>query len=159
MDILSEVRVRRPAKYDSFLDDLIHDINDSTATIRDILLLAAGIGFKYQRSEPFADSGEKIRYGIFEKKSQAENFMIILAIAPSGAETEFSNLELERRIDNKITIFEEYACGGLSWLYEQSQILSRRASIVLQEEFESTLFGQIEKGKTSISDLLGDEAF
>lgn len=149
------IRLRRPSKHRVLIKELVES---NGMHMRDILLIAAGIGFKHGIAEKFEDSDEKIRLEIFDKGA-APTFMSLLAITPRVEDKEFSNEEIEDFYLNRFEIFEEYACGGLSWIQEQARLKEIQASQILMDEVEITLLDSDSTVEDEISDLLGVDAF
>lgn len=151
-----DLRIRRPSKHGQLIKQLVESTG---ANMRDLLLTAAGIGFKHNISESFSSSDEKIRWDIFESKIYASSFISMLAITPPNDDSDFSEEEIEERYENRYLIFEEFACGGLSWIQEQAQAQDRQAGLILAEEIELTLLGQEVSTDDEVSRLLGFDAF
>lgn len=102
-------RVRRPAQFEEMLNELRE--KGIFKTYKDALVFSACLGKKRNKRVPFAKSSEPVHLSIF---SGDFDKMVINAIAVS--EDDDAYLLSEEREDEKIKIFEEYACGGLEVL-------------------------------------------
>lgn len=149
-------RLRRPSKHKILMKSISDELNFS---LRDILLIAAGIGYKYDRSEVFEESDERIRLEIFEQVTHAREFISMLSTSSSGLEMNLNTGEIEILLQNQFKIFEEFACGGLSWIQEQATSKDVRAAAILVEEVEASLLDSSPNSEEEISDLLGIDAF
>ncbi|MEZ9419642.1 DNA phosphorothioation-associated protein 4 [Vibrio breoganii] len=104
--------VKRPLEYDDFLKDLVMKHKLFTS-YKNALVFSAAIGFQKHSRLSFKKTGEPIKLSIFDD-DQDIPFMYALALA----EENDINLMRKERFHEVITIFEEYANGGLSFLYE-----------------------------------------
>lgn len=99
-------RVRRPAEYDQMLNNLRE--KGIFKTYKDALVFSACLGKNRNKRKEFVKSSEPIHLQIFSSEFDQ---MVLNSIAIS------ENLDPEmmgaHREDDKIKIFEEYACGGL----------------------------------------------
>jgi dnd system-associated protein 4 len=102
-------RVRRPVQFEVMLNELRD--KGIFKTYKDALVFSACLGKKRNKRVPFAKSSEPVHLSIF---SGDFDKMVINSIAV--AEDEDAFLLSEEREDEKIKIFEEYACGGLEIL-------------------------------------------
>lgn len=103
-------RLRRPSQYDSMLEELRE--SGVFEKLTNILVFAACLGFKRSNRKPFNQSGEPIRLAQFNEHYD-EAVMNALAILEKDGDAMMLAKENE---EEKIKIFEEYACGGLEIL-------------------------------------------
>ena len=103
-------RVRRPLQYGDFLNELTRD-RLVFKTYKDALMFAACLGYSRGKRVPFDKTAEPINLHTFSGKFD-EMVMNTLAVA----ELNDPYVMGEDREDEKIRIFEEYACGGLEIL-------------------------------------------
>lgn len=128
-------RVRRPAQHDELLRRLVGD-DGPFSTLAEALTFAAGLGFSEGRRQPFARTGEQIDFDVFVRLG-VEGLVDMIAAAahddvailgPAGA-------------DERLTVFEEYANGGLESL--QGRLARSKAdlesllSVVLDVEHDT----------------------
>ncbi len=109
----TESRVRHPRKYEDLFNLLIDkNIFSSKAQI---ILLAAAIGYNEGEKTSFSDkeSLEPIRIATFDNMGRIfPTILNTIAIAETG-DTKILSSD---RFDDRIRIFEEYACTGLAIL-------------------------------------------
>lgn len=114
-----ERRVRRPKDKEILIQTLQTDAG--FPRIRDVLLFAAALGFHRQRRQPFAESGEPIRWDTLTDPAHAKTLIATIAAASNPEDPE---ILASGREDERVTIFEEYANGGLEVL--QGEINKRK---------------------------------
>lgn len=111
-------RIMRSKDKSEIIDELMHDNIGVFREIWRLLLFAAQVGVKHGRREPLKspDSGSSIRQDIFGNCNAWPGILYLLSLT----ETEDATLLAgDSDGDNKrITLFEEYANGGLSVLWE-----------------------------------------
>jgi len=111
-------RIMRSKDKSEIIEELMHDNVGIFREIWRLLLFAAQVGAKNNRREPLKspDSGSSIRQDIFGNCNAWPGILYILSLA----ETEDATLLAgDSEGDNKrITLFEEYANGGLAVLQE-----------------------------------------
>jgi len=134
-------RVRRPERHEEMLSDL--EKKAIFKTYKDALLFAASLGFARGKRLSFSKSGEPIRLQVFNSEFN-RTAMNTLAVA----ETSDPMYLGEDKEDEKVRIFEEYACGGLEIL--KNEIWDVKAdwelallNLVLQEEDTDTVLKDI----------------
>lgn len=105
---LGDVRVRRPRQHELLIQTLIKEAG--FPTMRDLLLFAGSLGCARGVREPFDASSEPIRYETLTDPIFAESVLQMMAAAakPEDAEIVGAN-----KLQEAVTIFEEYANGGL----------------------------------------------
>ncbi|MBR1285379.1 DNA phosphorothioation-associated protein 4 [Bradyrhizobium sp. AUGA SZCCT0177] len=126
-------RVRRPQRFDDFLSELTKG-REVFQTYKDALVFAACLGFKRGRKVQFDKTGEPINLHTFSGQFDAA-VMNAIAIADVGDPFVMAN----NREEEKIRIFEEYACGGLEimeGLLGQAQLSRHEAlsALIMDEE-------------------------
>lgn len=126
-------RVRRPQQFENFLTDLTKG-KEVFHTYKDALVFAACLGFKRGRKVPFDKTSEPINLQIFSGQYDAA---VMNAVAIAELSDPF--VMAKNREDEKIKIFEEYACGGLEILENllgQAQLSWHEAlvALVMDEE-------------------------
>lgn len=125
-------RVRRPVQFEEMLNDLRE--RDIFKTYKDALIFSACLGKKRNKRVPFSKSSEPVHLSIF---SGDFDKMVINAIAVS--EENDAYLLSKEREDDKVKIFEEYACGGLEIMKNEIWDLKNHwekslISMILREE-------------------------
>lgn len=105
--MIVERRVYPPRDYEELLDRLTNE--GLFDTKQKALMFAAGVGHYLKRRTPVEKKGVAIRYDIFSNVLD-DGYVNALAV------TEAQDLKLlgQDRIDEKVTIFEEYAHTGLA---------------------------------------------
>jgi dnd system-associated protein 4 len=108
---MSRRRIRRPKEQ----EDIYKSLTDSSefgifATYKDVFMLAGSIGFMEKKRKSFTGSAEGIPWTVFTLETDEA---LINAVALAETE-DISLLEDDSdTFDKKMTIFEEYAAGGL----------------------------------------------
>jgi dnd system-associated protein 4 len=82
---------------------------------KDLFMLAGVVGFKYKKRKPFKETAEQIALSVFNMET---DFPIITAIALLETNNFHLLVDTEENHDLKLTIFEEYAAGGLEIIYD-----------------------------------------
>lgn len=77
-------------------------------TIRELMCFAAVLGFQTERREELVGPTHVIPEEVFAKNDDALECLRMIALAESKDHMVFA----EERVDEMVTIFEEYACGG-----------------------------------------------
>jgi dnd system-associated protein 4 len=102
-------------------------------TLAEVLTFAAGLGYAEGRREPLGASGEQIDFDVFQRLG-VEGFIDMLAAAVRADVTILS----AEKVDERLTVFEEFANGGLgilhSRLVQSKADLDSLLSIVLDRE-------------------------
>lgn len=83
-------------------------------TLKDCLVFCAALGAAKEKREPFSDPAEPIALHLFNGEFDKE-FINALAIF----DTKDAKIIFPEREDERIKIFEEYACGGLHILHAE----------------------------------------
>lgn len=103
--------VRRPKQYEEMLKKLCQDEQKIFSTYKEAMVFAACLGFSENKRVPFDKSSEPIRLDIF-RGDHDEAILQCIALADTRDPTIMGNA----RQDERLRIFEEYACGGLEIL-------------------------------------------
>jgi dnd system-associated protein 4 len=120
-----EARIRRPKDKESLIQQLLADADGPFPAMREVLLFAAAFGWSQNRSVSFEESGEPIRYGVFNRSATATAFIDALGVA------EFPDdpmILADDRLEARIRAFEAYANGGLIAI--QEEINTRRGTVM-----------------------------
>ena len=108
-------RPRPPAKFEDLIVDLSKGVPFGTARPKaEVMLFAAAIGYAFQRRQPLAGPGNGVRWSIFED-IEGDAFIRSLALATAG---DITAIDPDSEEDDVVTVFEEYAAGGLEYLSE-----------------------------------------
>jgi len=102
-------RVRRPKIYEEMLDELKN--KGVFKTYKDALMFAACLGYDRGKRIEFSKSSEPVNLQIFSGEFN-QTILNTLAVA----ETLDPSCVGKDKEDEKVRIFEEYACGGLEIL-------------------------------------------
>lgn len=99
--------------------DLIKSLAESGSPFneyRDVLFFAAVVGWQHQRRVPLKARGETIRWEVFRNRTGTELItdMIAVACAPNDP-----SILAPDRLDERVSMLEEYANGGLDLLAER----------------------------------------
>ncbi|MCA9486957.1 MAG: DNA phosphorothioation-associated protein 4 [Nanoarchaeota archaeon] len=107
---VGESRIRRPAQYDSMLDDLKE--KGVFGKLTNALVFAACLGYRRSNPKDIGAAGEPVRLSLFSDRYD-EAVINSLAILAKNGDPLMLAKENE---DERIAIFERYACGGLEIL-------------------------------------------
>lgn len=137
-------RIRRPSEFDDMLTDMTS--KKVFETYKDALIFAACLGFKRKKRVSFTKSGEPIDLQIFSAEFNTSVINIIAVAESSDLSYMGQDKEAER-----ITAFEEYACGGLEIIkneYWDTKLDLNKglAALIMQEQ---------ETDEQFISDITG----
>jgi len=107
--------VKRPKEYEKMLTDLCQKGKDSNKnlflTYKDALVFAACLGFKFDKKIPFSGNAEPVGLHIFKGEYDPIIFDYIGIVSTKSTE-----IMGDKKAEEKIRIFEEFACGGLEIL-------------------------------------------
>lgn len=103
------MRVKRPSDFEELLTKLKEQVFE---TYKDALIFAACYGIKKEHRLQFKKSGEPIPLSVFSN-DRDQMIMNVIAMSDRGCDP---NIMSDDRTEEKLTIFEEYACGGLALL-------------------------------------------
>lgn len=96
-------------------------------TLRDVLLFAAAVGHHEGRREPFTASGEPIRYEIMMDPIWAAPLLQMMATAAYPDDPE---ILAPSRIQEQVSVFEDYANGGLNYLQGELNVRRDSADVI-----------------------------
>ena len=114
-------RVRRPAQHDQLMKRLAGE-EGPFSTLAEVLTFAAGLGYSEGRREPLTASGEQIDFDVFQRLG-VEGLIDMLAAAVHDDVAILS----PDQYDERLTVFEEFANGGLDIL--QSRLAQSKADL------------------------------
>ena len=145
---VGEVRVRRPASHEV----LIKHLQDEAGFpyMRDVLLFAAGVGVFHQRRVPFERAGEPIRYDTLTEPGFSGAFLAMMA-ACSIADPEILD---GGRLQERVSVLEEYANGGLELIQEQMNVRGEPLDVVVRGLVMEALTDSTVVEPASIEELL-----
>lgn len=132
-------RVRRPQQFDALLTDL----REVFASYKDALVFAACLGFKRKLRVSFEKSSEPIHMTTFSGQFDQA---VINALAIRETSDPF--VMARTRDEERIKIFEEYACGGLGILQnvlagKENLRLETLLSLTIGEEKQDNILDEI----------------
>lgn len=128
MNAPTDVRVRRPRQHEPLMLELQQEAG--FATYRDILLFAAAVGFCQKRRVPFTDAaGDRIRYEVLTGPSYSDTLVNMIAVNV----VDDAEILDDAKVEERVTIFEEYANGGLEYIQEQCNVRHQPAALVIIE--------------------------
>lgn len=146
----ADVRVRRPQQHERLMKELQGE--GGFDTFRDILLLAAAVGYRHDRRVPFSDTaGDPIRYETLTGPTFSEALINMIAANAVKDDPEIMD---GVRIEERMAIFEEYANGGLEYVQEQVNVRRRPASVVVVDLVSEALSDSVLATPLSVDDLL-----
>ena len=108
-------RVRRPQDKESLVREIGGDDGKIFRHLRDVLRFAAVLGYARGRREPFEQSAEAIPWEVFANGAGNEALVDLIGVATTGTVEILS----DERFGERLTLFEEYANGGLAVLTEE----------------------------------------
>lgn len=134
-------RIKRPKDQEDLYRQLINsDEFGVFSTYKDVFMLSGIVGFMESKRRQFSSQAEGITWSVFNLDTDEP---IINAVAL--AETNDLNILLDDddTFDKKMTIFEEYAAGGLETVFNkvmenQKQALNNYYDFILSVENELT---------------------
>jgi len=123
-DNSADRRVRQPKDKAALFDQLLHDGDGPFSTKADVMIFAAALGWSKQRRVGFEESLEPIRYQVVRRSSTVEGFINALSVLEHADDPQIMS---DDRLADRITVFEEYANGGLIEI--QSELNTSRATV------------------------------
>jgi len=146
----ADVRARRPQQHERLLLELQQDAR--FPAFRDILLFAAAVGFTQGRRVPFtAVAGDPIRYDTLVGPSFADTLVSMIAANEVGNDPEIMD---NSRLQERVTIFEEYANGGLEYIQEIVNTRKQPLGLIVFELVTSALTNDRPPTDIDVEDLL-----
>ena len=107
------------------------ELRDEAAfsTFRDILLYAAAVGAHFNRRVAFTTAaGDPIRYETLTVPTFSEALVNMIAANELPDDPEIMD---SSRLEERVTLFEEYANGGLEYIQEQVNVRHQTADLVV----------------------------
>lgn len=151
MTTSADIRVRRPQHHERLMIELQEEAG--FATFRDILLFAAAVGFRSVRRAPFvAAAGDRIRYETLTVPAYSEALINMIAANVAKDDPEIMD---DKRLEERIKVFEEYANGGLECIQEQVNVRHQPAALVVADLVTEALSGSGGATAASVEELLG----
>lgn len=126
--------IRRPESLEPIVERLTNPRHSEVgvavfATIMDLLIFCAGVGFATGRRSSVPSSGKAVPYRVFEN-NQKEGYIYLVSLA----EAKSPEVLAASNDDETVRCFEEYAAGGLqevaSWLAENPMDVSGVQSLL-----------------------------
>ncbi|MDM5237884.1 DNA phosphorothioation-associated protein 4 [Bacillus cereus] len=115
---MSRRRIKRPKDQEEMYKALTDrdELGGIFSSFKDIFMLAGIVGFMNKKRKTFTSSLEQIHWNVFNSETD-ETVINAVALAETGDLT-IINTD-DDAFDRKITIYEEYAAGGLEYLYDK----------------------------------------
>ncbi|MBR7553625.1 DNA phosphorothioation-associated protein 4 [Allobacillus sp. GCM10007491] len=114
---MSQRRIRRPKDQEKIYRELTDkDEFGVFNSYKDIFMISGLIGYLNDKRISFENSLEPISWTVFNLETDET---VINAVALNTSEDPSILIEDEEKFDQKITIFEEFAAGGATILYEK----------------------------------------
>ncbi|MBS3695250.1 hypothetical protein [Rhodococcus qingshengii] len=146
----ADVRARRPKQHEALMISLQQEAN--FPAFRDILLFAGAVGFAQDRRVPFtATAGDPIRYETLIIPAFAD--ALIGMIAANVVDTDPEIMDSDR-LHERVTIFEEYANGGLEYIQELVNTRKQPVALIVLDVMTSALTEENESTDIPVEDLL-----
>lgn len=146
----SDVRVRRPQQHEALMIELRDEA--AFSTFRDILLFAAAVGVHFKRRVGFTSAaGDPIRYETLTVPTFSEALVNMIAAHETPNDPEIMD---SGRLEERITIFEEYANGGLEYIQEQVNVRHQTADLVVNALVAEALSASGGAKPVSVDELL-----
>lgn len=150
MTATADVRARRPQQHERLMLELQQEAK--FPAFRDILLFAAAVGFTQGRRVPFtAVAGDPIRYDTLVGPSFADTLVSMIAANQVGNDPEIMD---DARLQERVTIFEEYANGGLEYIQELVNTRKHPVSVVVLDLVTSALTDESHHAEVAVEELL-----
>lgn len=147
----SDVRVRRPQEHERLMKELQDEAG--FGTFRDILLLAAAVGYRFSRRVSFSETaGDPIRYETLTGPAFSEALINMIAANVVVEDPEIMDTV---RIEERVSIFEEYANGGLEFIQEQVNVRHQPAALVVADLVSEAVAETGGASAATVDELLG----
>jgi dnd system-associated protein 4 len=130
-------RVRRPERFKDFLTEITHE-KAVFRTYKDAMVFAACLGYSRGKRVPFEKTSEPINLQVFGGKFDE---MVLNTIAIAELDDPF--VMARNREEEKIRIFEEYACGGLEIMENEVA----QGKLAIDEGLISMIMGEEESDR------------
>jgi len=117
---IEKLRIRRPREFDDLFKELTgklpyRESESPFVYMYDVLVFAASLGLKLNLREPFSQTDEPIMYGQMKSNRNFETIVAAISVLNNGGDHTCLSAE---RAEERIMLFEEYACGGLRFMAE-----------------------------------------
>ena len=118
---------------------------------KDLFLFALAIGWKHNKRHPLEKRDTEIPLSVFQKSGDNVDYIDLVAL---GATEDVYILDWddEERVEHKLTIVEEYANGGLSYLNDK--LLNNSSGIY--DNLLQLLDSELGSGEKDIDDFPDD---
>lgn len=114
---MSRRRIRRPKEHEEMYSKLTdRDEFGVFSSYKDVFMLAGVAGYMNQKRKDFTGSLEGISWNVFNLETD-EAIINGVALAETG-DVSIINTD-DESFDLKMLIFEEYAAGGLEYIYQK----------------------------------------
>lgn len=136
-------RVRRPKQYDELLR-LLKEQTNIFPTLKDAIVFAACLGLSRDKRVSFEKTSEPINMQTFGEEFDQ---MAIDVIGISASDDDPMIMATERS-DERVRIFEEYACGGLEIINHEvfqggADLEDGLIRLVLEEQKDDSILSEI----------------
>lgn len=145
----TDVRVRRPLHHEALMLELRDEA--SFSTFRNVMLFAAAVGVYFHRRVPFSAATEPIRYETLTVPAFSNALVGMIAATELSGDPEILD---SSRLQERVTIFEEYANGGLEYIQEQVNVRHQTAELVAVALVTEALSSSSRVKPASIDELL-----
>ncbi|MBB2745043.1 UNVERIFIED_ORG: dnd system-associated protein 4 [Microbispora rosea subsp. rosea] len=144
------VRARTPQPHEALITEL--QTEGTFPTVRDVIVLAAAVGYRNQRRVPFSATGrDPIRYETLTVPMFSEALINMIAANVVADDPEIMDAT---RLEERVKIFEEYANGGLEYIQEQVNVRHQPAAMVILDLVTEALFESSGAKPASVEELL-----
>ncbi|ALQ66678.1 DNA phosphorothioation-associated protein 4 [Bacillus cereus] len=149
---MSRRRIKRPKEQEEMYRKLTDrdEPGGIFSSFKDVFMLAGIVGFMNQKRKEFTNSLEQIHWNVFNSETD-ETVINAVALAETGDLT-IINTD-DDAFDRKITIYEEYAAGGLEYLYNQIMENPRHA-LDNYFDFLKSMEKEVSAEKKNLKDVL-----
>lgn len=145
-----DVRIRRPQQHEALMRELHEDAG--FPAFRDVLILAGAIGYHFSRRVSFTSSGgDPIRYEVLTYLAFTDTLINMIAATDSPEDAEIMD---SPRLQDRVTIFEEYANGGLEYIQEQVNVRHQPSGDVVLELVTEAMHESSGAAPVPVEDLL-----
>lgn len=129
---MAKRRIRRPKEQEELYKKLTSSDSPIGAfdSYKDLFMLAGVIGYKIQKKRSFKESAEGISWSVFNLDT---DYTVITSIALLDSKDLSLLRDNDETHDQKLTIFEEYAAEGVSYIFNNLLNSTRNATDVLYE--------------------------
>jgi dnd system-associated protein 4 len=142
MKTIEQIAIRRPRQYEDFIQGLAktRTANAPFKAMYDVLVFAASLGFKMRLKESFNQKDGEIEYRLMQNNKYFETLMSAMAVLQNIGDHACLSAE---RLEERVLLFEEYMCGGLTYIYKDLVIDKYKGSHIVY--FETLISNQLEE--------------